>query len=373
MTKELVLLGGGHAHVEVLRQFGMAPPAARVTLVSPERLMPYSGMLPGFIAGHYAVEACHIDLDRLCESARLRFQRASATGIDPQRKTVALDDGTTLPYDFLSINIGSTPPAEGVSGAFQHAIQVRPVSGFLRAWDGLRSAARRSGRASTIGIVGGGAGGVELALALHFRLARECPSAPPQLHLFTDTSGIVPGHGARAGAILARILAERDIAVHTRSRVVRIEPGALLTQSNERYEADCFVWATGAGAPPWIAASGIGTDDRGFIAVNGFLQSVSHPGIFAAGDIAGVVGHRLPKSGVYAVRQGPPLTANLRRVLDSRPLTAFVPQRMALALISTGDQHAVASYGNAAIEGRWVWRWKDRIDRRFMNRYRSSR
>jgi selenide,water dikinase len=335
--------------------------------------MPYSGMLPGLVAGHYAFEACHIDLERLCERADVRFRRASAVGIDPLCKTVMLDDGATQSYALLSIDIGSTPPIADVPGALQHAIQVRPVAAFLPAWDELRSAALQSRRATSIGIVGGGAGGVELALSLHFRLAHECPAAPPRVHLFTDTAEIVQGHAARVGTILGRILAERGIAVHTHSRVVRIEPGALYTESGTRHGADYVIWVTGAAAPPWVAASGIRTDDRGFITVNAFLQSVSHPDIFAAGDIAGMVGHRLPKSGVYAVRQGPPLTANLRRVLDSRPLIGFVPRRMALALISTGDKHAVASYGNAALEGRWVWRWKDRIDRRFMSRYRASR
>jgi selenide,water dikinase len=368
--KQLLLLGGGHSHVEVIRRLGLVPPpGTRIALVSPDRHTPYSGMLPGFVSGHYTFGECHIDLDHLCDSANVHFHRAEALAIDPQRKAVRLSDGTTMPYDALSIDIGSTPPAHAVPGALEHAIRVKPVSGFLRVWDEIRRTAHNAGRAPRIAVIGGGAGGVELALALHYRLGNCCRSGPVAVDVFTDTATILPGQSARVVKTVARILAERGITVHAHSKAIRIEPERLHTADGACFEADHFIWATGASAPEWIAASGIGTDGAGFIAVNAFMQSASHPDIFAAGDIASMTGHRIPKSGVYAVRQGPPLAANLRQALASMSLIPYVPQPTALALISAGDKYAVASYGKIAFEGAWVWRWKDFIDRRFMNRY----
>ena len=370
--KQLLLLGGGHSHVEVIRRFGLAPPpATRIVLASPDRHTPYSGMLPGFVSGHYAFDECHIDLDRLCGNANVHFHRAAAAAIDPQRKSVTLCDGTSLEYDVVSFNIGSTPPAHAVPGALEHAIQVKPVSRFLKAWDTIREAARHSGRAPRIAVIGGGAGGVELALALHYRLRCSGQAAAPAVDIFTDTAAILPGHAASVVRVLTRILAERAITVHTQARVAAVEPGCLHAAAGASFKADHFIWVTGASAPAWIATSGVSTDAAGFVLVNAHLQSVSHSDILAAGDVASIAGQRLPKSGVYAVRQGPTLAANLRQALVAGPLRAYKPQASTLALISTGDRRAVASYGRFAVEGAWVWRWKDHIDRRFMHQYRA--
>ena len=370
--KQLLLIGGGHSHVEVIRQLGLAPPpGARITLVSPDRHTPYSGMLPGFVSGHYEFEQCHIDLDRLCRRAHIEFHRDEARAIDPQQRRVALRGGATMTYDVLSIDIGSTPPTDAVPGAAEHAIGVKPVSRFLEVWDEMRATAQRSGRIPRIAVIGGGAGGVELALALHYRLRQCVPVATVGIDIFTDSPAILPGHAASVVRMIARILAERGIVVHPHSRVIRVEPGILHTSAGMNLSADYLIWATGASAPAWVAESGIKTDDAGFVTVNSMLQSVSHANIFAAGDIASMAGHRVPKSGVYAVRQGPPLAANLRQALESGPLIPYVPQSITLALISAGDRYAVASYGRIGFEGAWVWRWKDHIDRKFVNRYHA--
>jgi selenide,water dikinase len=370
--KQLLLLGGGHSHVEVIRRLGLSPPhATRIVLVSPGRHTPYSGMLPGFVAGHYAFDECHIDLERLCGRANVHFHAAEAVAIDPQRKAVMLHDGTSLKYDVVSIDIGSTPPAHAVPGALEHAVHVKPVARFLKAWDAICEAAQHTRRAPRIAVIGGGAGGVELALALHYRLLGARPTQAPIVRIFTDTDAILAGHAARAVRIIARVLAERGITVHRQARATAVEPGRLHTATGASFEADHFIWVTGASAPPWIAESGIGTDAAGFVLVNAQLQSVSHPDVFAAGDVASMSGHRLPKSGVYAVRQGPPLAANLRQALVAGALYTYEPQTSSLSLISTGNRYAVASYRRFAFEGVWVWLWKDRIDRRFVHRYRA--
>jgi selenide,water dikinase len=169
---------------------------------------------------------------------------------------------------------------------------------------------------------------------------------------------------------MERVLRARDVACYARSRVTRIDAGVAHLADGRSIPADYVVWATGAAAPAWLRDAGLATDERGFVLVAATLQSCSHPEVFAAGDVATMAGHPRPKSGVFAVRQGPPLARNLRHALIGRAPEAYRPQTTALALVSTGDKHAIASWGRIAWEGDWVWRWKDRIDRRFMDRYR---
>jgi len=366
--KRLLLLGGGHSHVEVIRRFGLQPLGGiRIVLASPDRYTPYSGMLPGFVAGHYNYHDCHIDLQRLCNNAGVEFRQSEAIGIDPVASQVNFSDGGTLDYDVLSIDIGSTPEAQTVPGALDHAIRVKPVPGFLNAWGRIRDAAKIQDRPARIAVVGGGAGGTELALAMHYRLRAQ--GTPAACHLLTDTATILPNHPAKVRHIFERILNERGIAIHAHSRIVKVERGVLYRETGAPLHADHIIWSTGAGAPLWLAASGIKTDVRGFLMVNDALRSVSHPRVFATGDIASMVNHIRPKSGVYAVRQGPPLAENLRRALSGRPLVDYTPQKTALALISTGNKYAVAVYGGFVFAGGWIWVWKDYIDRKFMVKY----
>lgn len=373
--KRLVLLGGGHSHVEVIRRLGMAPPPdTRIVLVSTGRYTPYSGMLPGYAAGHYGFHDCHIDLLPLCRLARVEFRTTEARGIDPIARRVLCSDGAAIAYDILSIDIGATPGAESMPGAPEHALPVKPVSEFVRAWNRIQSAARRGDGPLNIAVVGAGAGGVELVLALRYRLhaALDAGARPPAFHLLADTATILPDHSPWVRRKFERILRDRNITVHVNSRVVRIEAGMLHREQGAPVAVDHTVLATTASAPRWLAASGLGTDARGFVMVNEALQSLSHPAVFAAGDVASMHRYRLPKSGVYAVRQGPALAENLRRALAGQPLVTYAPQQAALALISAGDRYAVASWRSIALEGKWVWRWKDRIDRRFVARYRMD-
>lgn len=371
--KRLVLLGGGHSHVEVIRRLGRDPPrGTRVVLVSPERHTPYSGMLPGFVAGHYGFHDCHIDLEPLCRLARVEFRTSHARGIEPGAGRVLCSDGAALDYDVLSIDIGATPDAESIRGAPEHALPVKPVSDFLRAWDRIQSAARDGKGSPSIAVVGAGAGGVELALALRYRLGApgNAGARPVVFHLLAETATILPDHSPRVRRKFEHILRSRGIAVHVDSKVTRIEAGLLHREQGAPLAVDHTVLATTARAPRWLGASGLTTDAHGFILVNEALQSFSHPAVFAAGDVASMRHRPLPKSGVYAVRQGPPLAENLRRALAGHPLVKYAPQATALALISTGDRHAVASWRSITFEGSWVWHWKDRIDRRFVARYR---
>lgn len=365
--KRLLLLGGGHSHVEVLRRFGQgASDEVSVTLVSPDRHTAYSGMLPGYISGHYGFHDCHIDLERLAKYAGAQFLQTEAINVDPSRREISLSDSGILQYDIASINVGSVPPTAGIPGAAENVMQVKPVRDFLLAWDKLSQSITAPAR---IAIVGGGAAGVEILLSMQHRLAQSASSAASRFALVTDTERLLPSHAPAVRAKFEHVLRERSISIHYNSRVTQVMRGAIVTSGGRRIAADAIIWATGAGAPSWLLSSGLAVDDTGFIAINANLQSIAHPEIFAAGDCATMQDMHYPKSGVYAVRQGPLLATNLQHALAGKPLRSYLPQRRALALISTGDRYAIASYGNYALAGKWIWRWKDYIDRRFMARY----
>lgn len=367
--KRLILAGGGHAHVEVLRAFGAKPVSeVDVTLVTPETDAAYSGMLPGLVAGHYSWREAHIDLTALVRYAGARIKSTRIVGINPGERQVLCADRRVLDYDVLSLDIGSTPPLDDVEGASQHGVGVKPVESFLEVWDALCAEARE--RALRVAVVGGGAGGVELCLAMRHRLRQESGIAPQtDLTLVTQGGSIVPEHSIGARRRLEQALARNGVGLLTGLRVARVDAEGLTLEGGARVPADCVVWATGAAAPAWLARSGLALDDRGFILVDEMLRSTSHPDVFAAGDVATMHEHPRPKSGVFAVRQGPPLAENLRLALTGDPLKRFRPQRRALSLISTGRRHAVASWGSISFQGWWVWRWKNSIDRKFMAKY----
>ena len=374
VLKDLVLVGGGHSHVIVLRRLGMrAIPGVRITVIARDLHAPYSGMLPGLIAGLYGFDDVHIDLGPLARFAGARLFHAEAVGLDLDRRTVLCRDRPPVPYDVLSIDVGIAPRLD-VAGAVEHAVPVKPIGGLVARWERLERRVRESPRRLRVAVAGAGAAGVELTLAMQHALSTRAQAEGgrfhvPEFHLFGAAPTVLPTHNRGAQRRFARVLAERGVHLHLGTRVARVDAGRLDTTDGESFEVDEVVWATAAAPPPWPAASGLAVDGAGFIAVDATLQSTSHPGVFAAGDVAAVLDHPREKAGVFAVRQGAPLAANLRRALLGKRLRPFSPQRRFLSLVSTGDRYAVASRGRMSAEGAWVWRWKDWIDRRFMRRF----
>ena len=376
IVKDLVLVGGGHSHITVLKKFGMKPvPGVQLTLVCRDVHTPYSGMLPGLIAGHYTYDEAHIDLRKLSMFSSTRFIHDEVVRLEPNRRMLHFRERPPIPYDLLSLNIGSTPDMRDIEGSQEHAVPVKPISEFLPRWEALLERVKNLREAPTIAVVGAGAGGVELALAIRHRLRSHFASigsaTMPEMHIFSATREILPTHNRKVRAKFERILAEHDVTVHRESPVVQVSSDGLRTASGWEGVFHEVVWVTKAAAAAWLSESGIATDSRGFARVDESLRSVSHPNVYAAGDVAAVDAHPREKAGVFAVRQGPPLEENLRRALWGRPARPFRPQRRFLSLISTGNQYAVASRSGWSLEGKWVWKLKDWIDRRFMEKFQD--
>ena len=375
VLRDIVLVGGGHSHVGVLRRFGMRPePGVRLTVICTTTDTPYSGMLPGYIAGHYGFDDVHIDLSRLAVFAGARFFRDDVTGLDRARRLVLCRNRPPVPYDVCSINIGSTPQMQRVPGAAAHAIPVKPIQQFNDRWLALLDRVRSRPGPVSVAVVGGGAGGVELVLAMQWRLRREREAEgrdPDGLvfHLFAASAEVLPTHNGWVRRHFVRVLAERGVRLHASAKVTEVLDGRVVTAGGETVAVDEVVWVTQAGGAAWLRETGLAVDDDGFLLVDDHLRSENDERVFAAGDIASLRSRPLEKAGVFAVRMGIPLADNLRRAVRGEALRVYRPQRHWLALVSTGGRHAVASRGPIGFAGDWVWRWKDGIDRRFMRRF----
>jgi selenide,water dikinase len=369
LLKDLVLVGGGHTHVHVLKSFGMKPmPGVRLTLIGRDVETPYSGMIPGFVAGHYTFDECHIDLAWLCASTGARLVRGEATGIDRAGRQVRLKDGSAVSYDLLSIDVGSAPNLETIPGARQWATPVKPIAELGRHWMAFLERMKSWLGPLNVTVIGGGAGGVELALAIDHHLRQAAKGAQVQVTLATKDE-ILAGQAAAARRRMRAIFQRRGLRLLEKAATVRIERGAVQLESGKWLQADAVFVVTEASAAGWFATTGLPLDGRGFLAVADTLRSTGDERIFAVGDCATVLTHPRPKAGVFAVRQGPPLAENLRRVVLGQAPEPFMPQARYLSIIGTGDGRAVATRGSWAIEGAWVWRWKNHVDRKWMRLY----
>ncbi len=367
--KRLVLLGAGHAHVHVLKALGdTLDPTLSVTLVTPVDRQVYSGMVPGYVAGRYSLAECGIALAPLTGRARALVVRSAATLVNPSMREVICANGEVVPYDVLSIDVGSGPPAQAVEGLAEHAVAVRPLERFVQGWERVLARAR-SGAVRSVSVVGGGAAGIELAFAMDQRFRKEMAEAAPHVRVLTDADSMVPEYTSAARGRLLRLAGRRNIGMHARARVAEVGAGYVRLRENIRFASDATFWVTGASAQGFLRESGLQVDERGFLAVNGFMQSLSRPEVFAAGDCATNLANPRPKAGAFAVRAGPALMANLLAALHGGPLEHHVTRRRFLALVSCGAGYAVGAYGPLSFEGGWVWRWKDRIDRRFLAQY----
>lgn len=371
--KDLVLVGGGHSHVQVIRMLAMkkALRGTRVTLISDESTVCYSGMLPGCLAGLYRPDEIEMELRPLCAWAGVRFVRARVAGLDPAIQQVHFEGGRPpLAYDSLSINVGSIPRGMDTPGVWKHAVPTRPLGLLLRRVHRFEENYRHDGQPLRIVIAGGGAAGVELAFAMHSRWGERF--APVRITLVESGSALLSGHNPRVAGIIGRYLDEKGITCLNGLRVAGVDESGVHFDEHPSLPCDFLLWATGGAPPDLLKRTNLAASDSGFIRVRATLQVLGYDNVFAAGDCIEFPSRSLPKSGVYAVREGPVLARNIHAWLENRSLVPYRPQTSALALLMTGTRNAVASRRLVSFHGPWVWRLKDWIDRRWMRKFEPS-
>jgi pyridine nucleotide-disulfide oxidoreductase family protein len=353
---DLLLVGAGHAHLGVLRLWAEhGRPPGRIALLSEDAHAWYSGMLPGLLSGHYQLDECRIDLRRLCAAIGIQLIEAQACGLELASQCLHLNSGQAPGYRLLSLNTGSRPQLPEQSGRALELLPVKPFGAFISRWQAWQAAAQ------PLAILGGGAAGVELALALAGRV--------PALSLLTGQQ-LLAGHPPRLRQRALRHLAGKGVQVQEHCPVDAVADEHLLSAGRSVWQGRRVLVASGASALPWLQAGGLACDSQGFVLINAQLQSCAHPQVFAAGDCASLP--RCPHNGVYAVRQGPVLAHNLAAALAQRPLRSYEPQPRALALLASGDGGALASWAGLTGEGRLFGYWKERLDRGFMRRHRAA-
>ena len=364
--KRLVLLGGGHAHVHVLAELAREQmPGVQAVLATPYPRQIYSGMLPGWMAGHYTLDQCTIALEPLARAAKVELALSPAVSMNANERTVTLADGRVAEYDVLSIDTGSTFDRDAIKGAREHGLFLRPIEHFVQLYERLLALA--SDRLLNLVVIGGGAAGFEVALAINHRFngagqerARVC--------LVTGDSTVLPGFGPAVRERALRALRRARVTV-LNQRCIEISSGQVQLDNGARLVCDVPLLALPTVAPAWLQGSALALDAHGFVSTTPTLQSASHAEVFAAGDVASRNDRELPRSGVFAVRAGPALALNLRRHLAGGPLQPWQPKARSLYLLSCGARRAIASRGQLSAQGRWAWAWKDWIDRRFVARY----
>lgn len=370
--RELLLVGGGHSHVQVLRRLGMAPlPRCRVTLVVDRPVAVYSGMVPGFVAGEYPASALEIDLRPLARRAGVRLVVAAAERLDLAARALHVADRPPIPFDLVSLNIGSEVAGAGLPGVRQHAYLTRPIGEFVASINAPLEGLRTRGGPVRLLVVGAGAGGVELAFCMQARM-KALGVTEVEVTLVSRTPDPLPGATPAMVRAVQSAAQGRGVRLLGGVGVRAVEAGQAFLEEGGALPFDLLVWVTGAVASPFFRESGLPTDHRGFVRVRDTLEVVGVDGVFAVGDCAVPDGWpQIPKAGVYAVRQGPVLDHNLRARLAGRSLRPYRPQRDFLALLNLGDGTAIGGRSGIAGRGRWLLQWKRWIDQRFMDRFQA--
>ncbi|MBJ6138540.1 FAD-dependent oxidoreductase [Marinobacter litoralis] len=360
--RRLIMMGAGHAHLIVLKYWVAAPlKDVEVVLVTPSQWQYYSGMIPGWIAGHYSVEQCRIDAWSLAQKAGARIVLNSVAEVRADQKQIRLANGDLLDYDWLSIDVGAKTALGSLRGYAGPLLSIKPFGQFQQHWS--RHLDSSGARRAHLALVGGGAAGAELAMAAA-RAGRTGAALAARISLVTGSQGLLPDFHPRIRKLAYTKLAALGIQIFEQ----RAEAAGhdLVLTDGAILRPDLVMAATGSEAFSFLATSGLAVDARGFVLVNEHQQSRSHPEVFAAGDVCSRSDQSLSRSGVHAVRAAPVLAENLRAATESGAFTAFQPRTHSLYLLSCGDKTAIGSYGPLAFSGRWVWRLKDKIDRRFV-------
>jgi NADH dehydrogenase FAD-containing subunit len=354
--------------VHVLSKLAAKPlKGVQVALVAPYQRQLDWGMEPGFVAGSYALEDRVVALQPLLKNSSVRWLPHSAVALDANAGSITLTDGSTIGFECLSVNTGPVQNRQQIEaampGAREHGLFLRPLETFGALWSDVIALVQS--RNLRVAVIGGGAAGFELAMAIRHRL----PAS--SVTLVSGTVEVDGNYPLSVQRRLRTVLRRSHIAVLP-ELAVGIAAGEVFLQSGARLACHVPVIATGAQAPAWLGNSGLSLDRNGFIAVNTFQRSTRHRQVFAAGDVSASADCAQVRSGVYAGRAGAALLKNLTAVLTGSKPSRYDPPHNTLTILSRGDRHAIASRSNFAVHGRWLWWLKNWIDRSFIKRYRRG-
>ncbi len=369
LSRDLVLVGGGHAHALFLRMWGMSPvKGVQVTLINPGPTAPYSGMLPGHIAGHYSRGSLDIDLVKLARFAGARVIFGAADAIDPSRKVITVSGRGEIAYDVASLDVGLHADIGALDGFADFGIGAKPLDRYAQAWAAFVEQVACGSAEGRVAVIGGGIAGAELALAMAFRLQGLGKSngvslieAGPRLAQATPGAhDILVGEMARAG-----------VSVHTNAVVEKVLADRVCVKQQSDVASEFTVGAAGGFAHRWLAESDLPKDEQGFIQVDRHFRVPGCDGLFAVGDCASMTETPRPKAGVFAVRAAPVLLHNIKAALTGADMTPYKPQSDYLKLVSLGGKRAMAAkWGRClSMPTAGLWRWKDRIDQKFMRKF----
>ena len=359
LTRDLVLIGGGHTHALVLRSWGLNPlPGVRLTVINPGPTAPYSGMLPGFVAGHYTRDELDIALVKLCRFAGARLINGKAVAMDLHAKTITVPNRPPVAYDVAAIDVGITSEMPKLAGFTDHGVPAKPLGIFASRWNEYRANVTDP----KIAVIGGGVAGAELAMAMAYALRDRAGTVT-----LIDRGEVLDGFKKPTRDRLLAALSELDVTLVENADVTAVKFDAVVLSDGRTVASDFTTGAAGARPHDWLADIGLDLHE-GFLNVAPTLQT-SDPDVFAVGDCAHLSHDPRPKAGVFAVRQAPFLFENLRAQLSGGTLRPYKPQKDYLKLISLGGQTALAEKLGTARRGKLLWRWKDQIDRKFMTQF----
>ena len=335
---------------------------ARLTLINPGPTAAYSGMLPGYVAGHYDRPEIEIDLVALSRFAGARLVLGSVEALDPVNRTIRVAGRPDIGYDVASVDIGITSEMPSLRGFSEHGVPAKPLGAFAAKWREFLE----TGRSGQVAVIGAGIAGVELALAMAHALRTR--ARDPRVTLIDRSDGLV-ALNRTANKKLRSELTNAGVALVEHRNVVDVTATGVLLDSGDLIPADFVVGAAGARAQDWLAETGL-TTHNGYLAVDQTLRS-SDPAVFASGDCAELTHAPRPKAGVFAVRAAPILLNNLRASVSGGRMRPYLPQSDYLKLVSLGGKRALAERFGTAYSGSVLWRWKDHIDRTFMARFKD--
>jgi len=390
--RTLILVGGGHSHALLLKKLSKRPIAnLSIILISPNQLTPYSGMLPGLIAGHYDHQDIHIDLAKLSNETDIQFIEDRARSLSPKQQELTLSSGKVLSYDLISFDTGATPDLS-IPGAAEHSIPVKPIDDLYARWQDVLSnhsldtnvlekhaldthvlENKKLSESKVLSVIGSGAAGVELILAFHHRLKHlhsTNTQKPIKLQLIVRGSDILTGYPPKVVQAIKKKFKQADITVHNHFDVAEVKADKLVATNGSTLESHIHFWCTQVKGAEWLKDTQLDLSEQGFIRVGPTLQSQCDDTVFAVGDVCHFDPSPLPKAGVYAVRMADTLDHNIRAKLAGSPLKAYQPQTDFLSLLACGDKTAIGCKQGVTIKGRWVWKLKNRIDQKFMGLFK---